>query len=131
MKRNMRFLLLFSILMSSILAAYFISGCGDDSTIFESDIVINDTVIGTIHGTVQDAGGGRKHKEVFELDVIDGARGTSARSADRFSKGEKTLISEALKLALAIFNAKRQPYPLRTLWRDECDGPLEPELAAK
>ncbi|MFH1687692.1 MAG: hypothetical protein ABIE70_09250 [bacterium] len=55
MKRNMRFLLLFAILASSILAAYFISGCGDDSTIIESPTEENDTVVGTISGTVTDA----------------------------------------------------------------------------
>ena len=54
MKRNMRFLLLFAILASSIFAAYFISGCGDDTTVFE-DKDDNSWVVGTIHGTVSDA----------------------------------------------------------------------------
>jgi hypothetical protein len=59
MKRNMRFLLLFSILMSSIFAAYFISGCGDDSTIIQGDPGgDNDTVVGTISGIVTDAADG-------------------------------------------------------------------------
>ncbi len=57
MKRNMRFLLLFAILTSSILAAYFISGCGDDTTTITDNPpeVVRDTVIGTVHGTVEDA----------------------------------------------------------------------------
>ncbi len=33
MRRNMKFLLLLAIFASSIMAAYFISGCGDDSTV--------------------------------------------------------------------------------------------------
>lgn len=79
--------------------------------------------------TMQEAGAGRKQREVFELEILDGLRGSTARGADRYSVGERTLISEALKLGLAIFNARRVQHPLRTLWRDECDGPLEPELA--
>lgn len=80
--------------------------------------------------TVQEAGAGKKQREIFELEIVDGKRGTVARRADRYSVGERTLISEALKLGLAIFNTRRQKTPIRTLWRDECDGPLEPELAA-
>jgi len=79
--------------------------------------------------TVQEAGGGRKQREVFDLQITDGRRGGAARDATRYSVGERTLISEALKLALAIFNARRSSVPIRTLWRDECDGPLEPDLA--
>ena len=53
MRGNKKFLLLFALLLSSILAAYFISGCGDDSTIIEGDQDdIENRVIGTIHGTV-------------------------------------------------------------------------------
>ncbi len=64
MKRNMKFLLLLAIFTSSIMAAYFITGCGDDSTVIEfPENVTNDTtviieetdqVIGTVHGTVSD-----------------------------------------------------------------------------
>jgi exonuclease SbcC len=79
--------------------------------------------------TVRPAGDGRKQAEVFDLQILDGERGTDARAAGNYSRGEQTLISEALKLALAIFNARRQSVPIRTLWRDECDGPLEPRLA--
>jgi len=80
--------------------------------------------------TVQEAGGGKKQKEVFDLQIIDGQRGGEARDAARFSVGERTLISEALKLGLAVFNARRSVTPIKTLWRDECDGPLEPDLAS-
>jgi len=64
MKGNMKFLLLLAIFVSSITAAYFISGCGDDSTVIEfPPEVTNDTtviiegadkVIGTMQGTVRD-----------------------------------------------------------------------------
>lgn len=82
--------------------------------------------------TVQEAGRGRVQKEVFDLEVIDGAGGSpEPRSADRFSAGERTLISEALKLAIAIYSARRTSHPIETLYRDECDGPLEEGLAER
>lgn len=81
--------------------------------------------------TVQEAGRGRVQREVFDLEVLDGQGGTGEpRSADRFSAGERTLISEALKLAIAIYSARRAP-GISTLYRDECDGPLEEGLAAR
>lgn len=80
--------------------------------------------------TVQEASGARKQKEVFDVEVLDGQSG-DARSADRFSAGERTLISEALKLAIAIYSARRAPHRIETLYRDECDGPLEEALAER
>ena len=80
--------------------------------------------------TVRAAGAGKKQKEVFDLQVLDGARGGAARAASRFSVGERAIISEALKLALAIFVNRRQAHPIKTLWRDECDGALEEGVAA-
>lgn len=65
MKRNMRFLLLFAILTSSILAAYFISGCGDDTTtITDTTEIENDTVIGVVQGTVLDGWNGNPVESV-------------------------------------------------------------------
>ncbi|MDH3890879.1 MAG: carboxypeptidase-like regulatory domain-containing protein [candidate division Zixibacteria bacterium] len=65
MRRNMKFLLLLAIFATSIMAAYFISGCGDDSTVIEfPDPVTNDTtviveeedrVLGSIQGVVANA----------------------------------------------------------------------------
>lgn len=79
--------------------------------------------------TIQEAGGGRVQKEVFDLRVHDGLAG-GVRTHGGLSGGEQVLVSEALKLALAVFNARRWGSPIETLWRDECDGALEPAAAA-
>ncbi len=65
MKRNMKFLLLLAIFTSSIMAAYFISGCGDDSTVIEippplsndttTIVEEEDRVLGSIQGVVSSA----------------------------------------------------------------------------
>jgi len=68
-------------------------------------------------------------KEVFDVRVIDDVRGTDG-PAERLSGGEQVVISEALKLALAIFAAQSGSTKLRTLVRDESDGALDDELAA-
>ena len=63
MKRNMKFLLLLAIFTSSIMAAYFITGCGDDSTVIEipppltndttTIIEDKDMVLGSVQGVVR------------------------------------------------------------------------------
>lgn len=78
--------------------------------------------------TVQEATAGRRQREVFDLAVVDG-RGGGARQHAALSGGEQVLISEALKLALAVFNARRWGH-LSTIWRDECDGALDPVIRA-
>lgn len=75
--------------------------------------------------TVQEATGGRKAKEVFDLEVFDALRDREGSHAG-LSGGEQVVVSEALKLALAVFNASQWGTPLLTLWRDECDGALDP-----
>jgi DNA repair protein SbcC/Rad50 len=82
--------------------------------------------------TVQAQSGRKKAREAFTLQVLDGqAPGDGERSVDRTSGGERVLVDEALKLAIAIFNHARAGTPIRTLWRDECDGALSPENAAR
>jgi exonuclease SbcC len=66
---------------------------------------------------------GKGTKEIFDLHVIDTERGTDG-SADLLSGGEKVLISEALSLAIAIYNARRSSIPIDDLVRDECAGAL-------
>lgn len=68
-------------------------------------------------------------KEVFDVRVIDDVRGTDG-PASRLSGGEQVVVSEALKLALAIFAAQSGASKLRTLVRDESDGALDDERAA-
>lgn len=73
---------------------------------------------------------GKGTKEVFELRVIDSERGTEG-SADQLSGGEKVLVSEALALAIAIYNARRSSVPLEDLFRDECAGALSSDNAVR
>jgi len=67
-------------------------------------------------------------KEVFDLRVLDSLRGTDG-SASRLSGGERVVVSEALKLALAVFAAQSGAVKIRTLIRDESDGALDDERA--
>jgi exonuclease SbcC len=73
---------------------------------------------------------GKSTKEVFDLRVIDTERGVDG-SADQLSGGEKVLVSEALALAIAIFNCRRSAQPLLTLFRDECAGALSTANAVR
>jgi exonuclease SbcC len=73
--------------------------------------------------TTQLKADGKGTKEVFDLRVIDSERGIEG-SADQLSGGEKVLVSEALSLAIAIYNTRRSSLPLLTLFRDECSGAL-------
>jgi exonuclease SbcC len=80
--------------------------------------------------TVQEAGRGKVQKEVFDIQVLDGQSG-GARQHAALSGGEQVLVDEALKLSLAIFNARRAGAPFETLFRDEADGALSEEAAAR
>jgi exonuclease SbcC len=62
-------------------------------------------------------------KEVFDLVVIDTEMGTEG-SADRLSGGEEVIVSEALGIAIAIYNSRKSSIPMRDLWRDEVCGAL-------
>lgn len=79
--------------------------------------------------TVRPAEKGRKQTEVFDL-LIHDSRRLDVGTFDQLSGGEKVIVDEALKLAIAIFNARRHGN-MRTLWRDEADGRLDPEVRAK
>jgi exonuclease SbcC len=81
--------------------------------------------------TIQEAEAGRKARETFDLRVLDGARAGGARDLADLSGGEQVLIDEAVKLGIALFNAKRTGSQVATLWRDECDGKLDPENASR
>ena len=78
--------------------------------------------------TIREAGGGKKQREVFDLLVHDGEQG-GVRVHGKLSGGQKVLVSEALQLALALFNGRREGGSIRTLWRDEADGALDAETA--
>lgn len=78
--------------------------------------------------TLQEASGGRVQKEIFDLRVFDALRGTP-RPLAAFSGGEKVVIDEAVKLGLAVFNARRSGQQFGSIFRDECDGALSEENA--
>lgn len=74
--------------------------------------------------TVQEAKGARVQKEVFDVAVLDALRGGSARPIEGFSGGEQVLINEAIRLAIAVFNARRHGAQFEVLFRDEGDTGL-------
>lgn len=79
--------------------------------------------------TTRPSADGKKLNEVFDVEVPDGLYGV-ARTPEDLSGGERVIISEAIKLAIAIYNAERNGIVSDTLWRDECDGALDEESAA-
>lgn len=73
---------------------------------------------------------GKGAKEVFDVAVIDHDRGREG-SVDSLSGGEKTVVSEAISLALAIYVGKHSGRQFQTLFRDETAGQLDPDNAAR
>jgi len=71
---------------------------------------------------------GKATKEVFDLSVIDTELGTEGSASDK-SGGERVIISEALSLAIAIFNTRKSEIPMLDLFRDECSGALSQDHA--
>lgn len=74
---------------------------------------------------------GKGTKEVFDLRVYDNLRGGAPRDLSDLSGGEQVLVDEALKNALALFVNRRHVGAIRTCWRDETTGPLDPENARR
>jgi len=82
----MKFLLLLAIFASSIMAAYFVSGCGDDSTVIEAPpVVTNDTttvveqvdrVLGSVQGVVHSA---------YDNSVVSGVTVKYVKNDDEFT----------------------------------------------
>lgn len=73
---------------------------------------------------------GKTSKETFGLRVIDSEHGLDLNAED-LSGGERVIVSEALSLALAIFNCQRSNIPIMELWRDETAGALDGENAVR
>ena len=69
-------------------------------------------------------------KEVFDVQVIDHDRGREG-AVDSLSGGEKTIVSEAISLALAIYVGRHSGRRYETLFRDETAGQLDPENAQR
>jgi exonuclease SbcC len=67
-------------------------------------------------------------KEVFDVRILDAQTGREAREG---SGGEQTILNEALALGIAIWNAQRSGWHVRTLWRDETTAALTAAHAAR
>jgi DNA repair protein SbcC/Rad50 len=86
----------------------------------------------TVELVTQDAkADGKGMKEDFAVKVFDNKRGGDARDLTDLSGGEQVIVSEALMNAIALYVNTRSPQPIRTCWRDETTGSLDPETAPK
>lgn len=81
--------------------------------------------------TVTEAKGGRVQREVFDVLVLDGERAGPARPFPSYSGGEQACLDVCLRLALAVFNARRHGSQFDTLFLDELDGALDEDRAAR
>jgi DNA repair exonuclease SbcCD ATPase subunit len=67
---------------------------------------------------------GSTHKEVVEFKIYDHTRGGAERDLTDLSGGERAVVEEALRSAIALLVNSRTPYPMRTCFRDETTGSL-------
>jgi exonuclease SbcC len=74
---------------------------------------------------------GSGFKEVFDVTVYDADRGGEARRLQLLSGGEQVIVDEALKSAIALHLNQRHDQPIRTCWRDETTGALDPDNALR
>lgn len=76
--------------------------------------------------TQQAKADGKGVKESFTVAVTDNSAGDTRDIAD-LSGGEQVIVAEALMAATAVFVNQRSVAPVRTCWRDETTGALDPE----
>lgn len=69
---------------------------------------------------------GKGLKEQFDLSVFDNQYGGEPRSISDLSGGERVVVEEALRGAIALFVNSQNVHPIRTCWRDETTGALDP-----
>lgn len=70
---------------------------------------------------------GKDMKEKFTIEVQDNLHGGEPRDIGDLSGGERVVVEEAIRAALASYVNRRSRQPCRTLWRDEADGGLDEE----
>jgi exonuclease SbcC len=70
---------------------------------------------------------GKGLKEEFTIKVFDNAHGVEHSDIGDLSGGERVVVEEALRAGILLFNNLRQRRPIRTCWRDETTGALDPE----
>lgn len=74
---------------------------------------------------------GKKMVDDFSIRVFDNERGGDPRDIADLSGGEQVIVSEALCNAIGLYVNARSPMPIRTCWRDETTGALDPENASR
>lgn len=74
---------------------------------------------------------GKGTKEDFSIRVLDNTNGGDARDIADLSGGEQVIVAEALSNAICIYVNTRSSMPVRTCWRDETTGALDPENASR
>jgi exonuclease SbcC len=74
---------------------------------------------------------GSTMKDVFEVRVYDADRPGGARDISDLSGGEEVLVDTALRSAIALLVNQRHAFPIRTCWRDESTGALDPLTAMR
>lgn len=79
--------------------------------------------------TIQEAGAGKRQKEVFDLSIRDTREG-HLTTHEGLSGGQGVVVDEALRLALSVFNARRHGSMFECLFRDEADGALDERMAS-
>lgn len=70
-------------------------------------------------------------KEKFTIEVIDNLHNAEARDIGDLSGGERVIVEEAIRAALACYVNLRSREPFRQIWRDEADGGLEFEAGPR
>ncbi len=73
---------------------------------------------------------GKGFKEVFDVVVTDAEKGTEPDLSD-LSGGERVVVDEALRSAIALYINTQNTFPIRTCWRDETLGALDPDAAVR
>lgn len=72
---------------------------------------------------------GATHNEVIEFQIYDQEKGGAERDLHDLSGGQKIVVEEALRSAIALMVNARSENPMRTCWRDETTGSLDPASA--
>ncbi len=72
---------------------------------------------------------GKDVKEKFTILAVDNAHGGEPRDIGDLSGGERVIVEEAIRCALACYVNLRNRTRIETLWRDETTGALDVERA--
>lgn len=81
--------------------------------------------------TQREKADGKGYTDDFSIQVYDNERGGDPRDIADLSGGEQVIVAEALMNAIAIYVNTTSQMPIRTCWRDETTGALDPENATR